>query len=127
MRALLIKSPHIEKILGGKKIWEMRGSRTNIRETVGLIRSGSGTVIGVCDVVDCIGPLTAGEYRKNARKAGTTPSEAIIGYYGKTFAWVLKNPRNLKAPVPYKHPSGAIIWVQLDAKTERAVQSALKR
>lgn len=43
--------------------------RTNVRRLVGLIRSGSGTVIGVCEVIDCIGPLTAHEFHKNARRA----------------------------------------------------------
>jgi len=126
MRALLIRSPHIDKILSGKKVWEIRGARTHVRGPVGLIRSGSGSVIGVCDIVDCYGPLTAEQYRKNARKAGTTPREAILGTYQQTFAWVIKNPRHLKAAIPYKHPNGAIIWVTLDAKTEKAVLRAQK-
>ena len=122
MRALLIRSPHIEKILDGKKTWEIRGSRTNVRGPIGLIRSRSGTVIGVCDVVDCLGPLTAEQFRKNAPKAGMKPREARLGGYRKTFAWVLANPRYLKVPVPYQHPSGAVIWVTLQAQTERAVR-----
>ena len=76
MRAMLIRSPHIDKILAGKKTWEIRGSRTNFREQIGLIRSRSGKVLGVCELVDCLGPLTADEYRKNARKMGIKPSEA---------------------------------------------------
>jgi predicted kinase len=127
MRALLIHSPHIEKILDGRKTWEIRSARTNIREQVGLIRSGSGSIIGVCDVVDCIGPLTEDQFRKNARRAGMKPSEASLGYDDKTFAWVLANPQYLKAPVSYKHPTGAIIWVKLDAQVEKAVQRAVKR
>jgi predicted kinase len=126
MRALLIRSPHIEKILDGEKTWEIRGARTNIREQVGLIRSGSGTVIGVCDVVDCIPILTDEQFRRNARKTGSKPSEVSLGYYKNTFAWVLANPQYLKAPVPYKHPTGAIIWVKLDAQVEKAVQRAVK-
>ncbi len=125
MRALLIRSPHIEKILDGTKTWEIRSARTNIREQVGLIRGGSGTIIGVCDVVDCIGPLTEDQFRKNARKAGMKPSEASLGYDDKTFAWVLANPQYLKAPVRYKHPTGAIIWVKLDAHVDKAVQRAM--
>jgi hypothetical protein len=127
MKALLIRTPHIEKILDGKKTWEIRSARTNIREQVGLIRSGSGTIIGVCDVIGCIGPLTEEQFRKNARKAGMKPSEASLGYDDKTFAWVLANSQYLKAPVPYKHPTGAIIWVKLDAQTEQAVRRAVKR
>ncbi len=127
MRALLIRSPHIEKILDGKKIWEIRGSRTDVREQVGLVRSGSGTIIGVCDVVDCIPILTDEQFRRNARKAGLKPSEVSLGDGQKTFAWVLANPQYLKAPVPYKHPTGAIIWVKLDAQAEKAVQRNVKR
>ena len=85
MRAMFIRSPHFENILAGKKTWEIRGSRTNVREQIGLIRIRSGKVIGVCELVDCVGPLTADEYRKNARKMGIKPSEAHKRPYGKTF------------------------------------------
>jgi hypothetical protein len=125
MRALLIHEEFVNKILVGKKTWEMRGAWTTIRETIALVPSGTGTVTGVCDLVGCIGPLTAAEYRKNARKAGTISSEAKLGYYKKTYAWVVKNPRTLKKPVPYKHPNGAIIWVTLDPKVERAIRRQL--
>jgi hypothetical protein len=121
VRALLIRHPHIDNILDGKKTWEMRGSRTLVRETIGLIASGSGTVIGVCEVVDCVGPLTEEQFRKNAKKAGMRPSEAQLGYYRQTFAWVLEKPRLLKKPVRYEHPPGAIIWVKLDASVEKKI------
>jgi hypothetical protein len=78
MRALIIGTPHIEKILDCKKTWEIRGSRTNIRGQIGLIRSRSGTVIGVCDVIDCIGPLSVEQFRKNSRKAGINLPKPIL-------------------------------------------------
>jgi ASCH domain len=126
MKALIIRSPHIDKILNGKKSWEIRGSRTNIRGQVGLIRGGSGTIIGVCDVVDCIQIVTEDQFRKNAGKAGLKPSEVSLGYYPKTYAWVLEKPHHLKAPVPYMHPNGAVIWVNLDEQTEKAVRHKLR-
>src|SRR5207249_10751001 len=107
MRALLIRHPWIDMILDGKKVWEIRGSRTSVRGTIGLVPSGSGTVTGVCDVVDCVGPLTADEFRMNAKKAGMRPSEAKLGWYRQTYAWVLEKPRILKRPVKYQRPSGA--------------------
>jgi len=125
MRALLIRHPHIDLILDGKKIWEIRGSRTSVRGTIALVPSGSGTVIGVCDVVGCVGPLTADAYRKNAKKAGMRPSQAKLGWYRQTYAWVLENPHYLKRPVPYQHPQGAVIWVQLDDKVERKIVKEL--
>jgi ASCH domain len=114
VRALLIRHPWIDMILDGKKTWEIRGSRTNIRGAIGLIPSRSGTISGVCDLVDCIGPLSAEFYRENAAKAGIRAHEAELGFYPKTYAWVLANARYLLKPVSYKHPSGAVIWVTLD-------------
>ena len=58
VRALLIRPEPLHKILIGNKTWEMRGSATKIRETIGLIPSRSGTVLALCDLVDCIGPLS---------------------------------------------------------------------
>jgi hypothetical protein len=121
LRALLIRHPWIDLILNAKKVWEIRGSRTLFRETIGLVPSGSGAVVGVCDLVDCIGPLTAEQFCKNAKKAGMRPSEAKLGWYRQTYAWVVEKPRYLKHPVPYRHPSGAVIWVRLDTRVEREI------
>jgi hypothetical protein len=54
-----------------------------------LIPSASGTVVGVCNVVDCLGPLSADQFRRNARKAGMRRDEATLGYYKNTYTWVL--------------------------------------
>ena len=122
MRALVIRPEHLDNILSRRKTWEIRGSRTTVRGEIGLIASGSGTVVGVCDLVGCIGPLTAGEFRKNARKAGLRPGEATLGHYRHTYAWVVDKPKRLRHPVPYKHPSGAVIWVRLKTAVERRIR-----
>ena len=94
----MIRPYWIDLILKGKKTWEIRGSRTAARGIIGLIPSGSGTIVGVCDVIDCIGPLSASSFRTNAAKAGMRPSEARLGRYPMTYAWVLKSPRRLEKP-----------------------------
>ena len=127
MRALLIRRPWIDMILSGTKTWEIRGSRTSIRGRIGLIASGSGTVMGVCDLVDCLGPLSATEFRRNAAKAGLTRSDAILGRYRQTYAWLLERPKKLREPIPYEHPNGAVIWVTLSAGVERAVMMQLNQ
>jgi hypothetical protein len=124
MRALVIRNEPINQILKGTKTWEMRGTPCKIREQVGLIESGTGTVIGVCNVIDCIGPLTPEQWKRNARKAGMRPSDSTG--YTNTYAWVLEKPRRLKRPVPYVHPYGAIVWVKLDPSVERKVKAQLK-
>ena len=126
LRALLIRHPWIDLILDGKKCWEIRGSATTVRGTIGLVPSGSGTIVGVCDLVNCIGPLTAEQFRKNASKAGIRPSEAKLGWYRQTYAWVMAKPRRLSRPVPYRHPPGAVIWVRLDDRVERRILKQLE-
>ncbi len=126
MQALIIGTPHIDRILAGKECWEIRGSRTKGRGTIALIRSKSGTIIGVCDLLDCIGPLTSAQFRKNARKARLQKKVAALGHRRNTFAWVLKNAHALKNPVPYDHLSGAVIWFNLDTKTTKAVRGNLR-
>jgi len=109
-RGLLIRSPYIEQILVGRKTWELRGSRTAIRGPIGLIRSGSGQIVGTCEVADVVGPLKLADLKKNARKTGSSAAEITRLRYAQTFAWVLKNAKPLKRPRSYKHPSGAVRW-----------------
>jgi hypothetical protein len=76
MRALLIRHPWIDMILDGKKTWEIRGSRTAIRETIGLIPSASGTVVGIARSWIALDPCQ----RKN------------LGAVLERLAWLLARP-----------------------------------
>ena len=113
MNGLIIKSPWIEMILDGKKRWEIRGHHTHVRGRIGLIRGGSGLVLGTCELVDVVGPLTLAHLRSNAGKVGLQPGELAELPYKRTYAWVLWNVNKFNSPRPYKHPSGAVIWVHL--------------
>jgi len=116
MKGLMSKSPHVENILAGKKTWDIRGSNTKIRGEIALIKSGSGTVVGTCEVVDVIGPLEFSELEPNIDKHCVSEDqlERVFGKYKKLYAWVLGNAVALPSPVDYSHPNGAIIWVNLD-------------
>ena len=107
MDALIIKKPHIDNILSGIKTWEIRGSSTKKRGKIGLIESGSKTIVGEVELVDSI-ELTDELIRTNADK-----HLAKNITYKKPHAWVLKNAKRYETPIPYKHPLGAIIWVKL--------------
>jgi hypothetical protein len=122
LNGLLVRSPWIDLILDGSKTWEIRGTRTSKRGRIGLIKSGTGTVIGVTDLVGVVGPLTISELAANASKAGFAKNERVTRLpYPRTFAWVLQEPLCLKQPVGYVHPYGAVIWVTLAPAVERAV------
>ncbi len=114
-RALLIQTPYIEQVLSRRKTWEIRGYAAKIRGPIALIQSGSGQIVGTCKIIDALGPLTRAEFVKNAGKIGLRRGD--IGRslpYLRTYAWVLKDARRFRTPIPYKHPYGAIGWVRLD-------------
>ena len=46
LQGLVIKSPWIELILEGKKTWEIPGRPTKFRDTIAVIKGGSGKVFG---------------------------------------------------------------------------------
>lgn len=121
-RALIIADPWISSILDGLKTWEMRTQVTRIRGRIGLIRKGSGLIVGTAELVDCLPPLNAESYASQVACHGIPTlqqTDALTG--GWTVPWVLRGARALACPVPYEHPAGAVIWVTLDAATSLAV------
>lgn len=124
-RGLLIMSPWIEKILSGEKTWEMRGIPTDIRGPIALIKSGSGLILGTCNLVAVKGPLPMTEIL-STDKHGIPQSEVEnllrnVLKYEKVYAWVLEEARPLRNPIPYDHPSGAVRWVDLADQEERTI------
>jgi len=114
-RGLVIKSPWTDLILKGKKTWEIRGSKTNIRGKIGIIESGTGTIVGTANLVDSLGPLSVREMNKHGKEHQLiTPMKATEMPYAKTYAWVMEDVVLFKKPKPYKHPMGAVIWVDLE-------------
>jgi hypothetical protein len=69
-RGLIVRQPHIDRILDGKKTWEIRGSKTAVEGRIALIQGGSGLIVGECEIVRVVGPLTLAQLRANAGKAG---------------------------------------------------------
>jgi hypothetical protein len=112
----VIKSPWIELILDRKKTWELRGSSTRIRGRIALIRKGSGAVVGHCDVVGVVGPLSRADLLASTRMHRVDPRDvgSVVARYRRIYAWILSNASRLRKPMRYRHPSGAVIWVNLD-------------
>lgn len=111
MKGLIIKSPWIDKILDGEKIWEIRGSNTSIRGTIALIKSGTGMIYGTVELTDTI-KVGFEEFRDGRDKHQIW--SVGLPSYRQNWAWVLVNPVWHTEPIPYKHPQGAVIWVNLD-------------
>ena len=123
LRGLVIKGEFLEKILTGRKTWEIRSRRTHLRGDIALIQSGSGCIVGTAKLVDCIGPLTDEDFLRHARKVGVTRREVLSWdpIVSDEYAWVLAHVRRLPRPVPYQHPQGAVTWVKLDPRIRRRI------
>lgn len=126
MKGLIIKSEWLECIFNKDfpKTWEIRRTATKIRGKIMLIESGSEMIVGECEVKDSIALNEAVWYDNFYRHQVCNPlllpevqccPWAILQMrYKKPHAWVLANIKQYEKPIPYKHPQGAVIWVNLD-------------
>jgi|SoiMethySBSTD1v2_1073268.scaffolds.fasta_scaffold2023400_1 hypothetical protein len=123
MKALLIRQPWIDKILRSEKRWELRGSRTKVRGLIALIQSGTGAVVGTCELVEVEGPLSMAELRRSTARH-RVPADRFNKRppYPRTYAWVLRAARRLHKPVRYEHAAGAVIWVNLSSRVATAIR-----
>ena len=113
MNGLVIKSPWMERILEAPKTWIIRGSRTSTRGRIALIKSRSSQIVGMCQIEDCIGPLTLDELKAQA-ELHRIPVETLTALpHTRTYAWVLSEVKVFVEPIAYKHPSGSVVWVKL--------------
>ena len=111
MKALIIKKEWLDKIFDEGKIWEMRSTKTKIRGNILLIESGSGTVVGEAELLDCLPPIDI----HNTNLFFDRHQVGDIRLLQKwKYPWVLNVAKRYKTPVPYNHPKGAVVWVNIN-------------
>ena len=126
-KAVVIDEPWLSKILAGEKVWEMRSKRTRYRGAIGLIRKGSGHIVGMARLAECLTALSPLDFARHEAKHRIPPSQQDEALRRRWhFPWVLEEARALPHPVPYSHRSGQVIWVRLDADVDLAIQSVLR-
>ncbi|RWY79148.1 RNA-binding protein [Rhizobium leguminosarum] len=120
-KGLIVREPWVSALVDGRKKWELRGSKTAHRGSTAFIAAGSGLVLGEAILVDVVGPLDRDSLSgsKNLHLVDLD-WETIALPYRATFAWVFENAVRYHRPIPYIHPRGAVIWVDL-SKTAREV------
>lgn len=109
MKALIIKKEWLDKIFFENKTWEMRSRVTKIRGKIQLIESGSGLIVGECVITDSF-KVELPELLENRDKHKVQNIQLLHKW---NCAWVLNNIVKYENPIPYKHPKGAVIWVNL--------------
>lgn len=117
MKGLIIKPYWGNKILSGEKTWEIRGSNTLHRGHTEIIFSRTQCRWGHANLVDSfeidkdIFDLNYENHRIHLMQFDPTR-------YKKFYAWEFENPVMYDQGIPYKHPQGAVIWVNLGANHE---------
>jgi len=108
-KGLIIKQEWIDKILFCGKKLEMRSRKTNMRGRIFLIEAGSGLITGECQIVDCFKLLESDfEETKHLHQVED------VGLLKKwCWAWQISGVMGYRHPIPYKHPQGAVVWVNL--------------
>jgi hypothetical protein len=104
----------------------MRAWGTSHRGWFALIWKGMGDIYGVANLVDVLPPID--EDRMVANPHRHRISEELIRsgeVEGWTTPWVLSDVIRLPRPVRYKHPSGAVTWVNLEDHVIQAIQQQL--
>jgi len=110
-KAFIVQKFWSDKIfdLSDPKTWEMRSTITKQRGTVGVIEAGSGLIVGTVDIVACLQhPLENPELFLGQHKV-----EDLSLLDKWPYAWILSNAKRFEQPIPYTHPKGAVIWVNI--------------
>ncbi len=108
-KALIVKKVWLDKIFDEGKIWEMRTTPTKITGTIGLIESGSGLIVGEVNLIGCSHiPIKPNDKYIDLHKV-----EDIKLLEKWKYPWILSEAKRYDNPIPYKHPQGAVIWVNL--------------
>lgn len=120
MKGFIVKQRWMKYILSQKKIWDVRNGATKIRGKIYLIQSGTKSIVGECELIDCI-KLDSKIFDENRDKHCIHKNFKDISYKNP-HAWVLdkKSIKKYQTPVPYAHQSGAIIWVNLEGKCDKS-------
>lgn len=104
----------------------MRTRNTNFRGWIGLIRKGSGQVVGVAKLVGCGAPLGADEMIASFEQHRIPTDIISTGTVSDwNTPWHLEGAMALAQPLPYVHKNGAVTFVSLDDAVPEGISAQL--
>jgi hypothetical protein len=106
--SLIIKSEWLFKIFNTQKVYEMRSTATKKIGPIGLIKSGSGLIVGSAYLNGCF-KIDPDRFASTLRYHQVPDFELLKKW---PWAWVLSEVEKFETPVKYSHPQGAVIWVK---------------
>lgn len=116
-KGLIVREPYASLIVEGKKVWEIRKTRTRVRGEILIISNGK--AIGKAELVDVLGPFTPEELAEHEDKHRASVSFLREYSNGKPlYAWVLKNAEKFEKPKEVEMAKGVQIWANVVVKDE---------
>jgi len=116
-KGLLVREPYASLIVEGKKVWEIRKTRTKIRGEILIISNGK--ALGKAELVDVLGPFTPEELAEHEDKHRASLEFLREYSNGKPlYAWVLKNAEKFERPKEVEMAKGVQIWANVVVRDE---------
>ena len=115
MKALIIQKQWLDLILEGSKAWEMRSRPTKVRGRILLIEAGLGHIVGECVLDNSLTTPLSARQRVIFQKYHRVTDLALLEKW--CYPWILSNAKRYDKPIPYNHPKGAVVWVNIDEET----------
>ena len=109
--ALVVKKVWLDKILAGRKKWEIRGHATDKRGWIHFAESkAGGKLVGRARLVGCQ-QVPKSSFMNHYRKHQVHSLSQVP--YKTIHAWILDDAERFAKPFVYKHRQGAVIWVSV--------------
>ena len=107
--ALVVKKRWLDKILAGRKTWEIRGGPTTKRGWIHFAQSGStGKLMGRARLVGCH-RVSRSSFEQDYCHHCVDNWDDVP--YHTPYDWVLEDAERFERPFAYEHKKGAVIWV----------------
>ena len=110
--ALFVREPFAERIISGRKTWEIRTRPTDRRGRIAIVSHRG--LIGTVDLYDVEGPLRladlvgqVGKHRAPLRLLQTYAAGRAL------YAWALREPARLDPPIVLRRGRGPVVWFKL--------------
>ena len=116
MSALLMTQPIADKVISGELKGEIRRMKctSKVGQTIYIAKCKTKTLIGTVKVQACIpvSPVEAKDHTWYSLPFICIPFDPA---YTKTrYEWLFSDPVKFDKPIPYHHPRGAQIWVNIN-------------
>jgi hypothetical protein len=110
--ALFVREPFAERIISGRKTWEIRTRPTTRRGRIAIMSQRG--LVGTVELYDVEGPLSAADLISHVAKH-RAPLRLLHTYAAgrALYAWSLREPARLDAPIVLRRGRGPVVWFRL--------------